>query len=39
MDVRSAREVDDVVPAVPCRANETVEHNAVGVVVEPEPAS
>ena len=39
MELRIASEVDGVVTAVNCRAGETVERNAVVVVVEPEPAS
>ncbi len=39
MELRIASEVDGVVTAVNCRAGETVERNAVVVVVEPEPSS
>ncbi|MGB3447576.1 MAG: biotin carboxylase N-terminal domain-containing protein [Xanthobacteraceae bacterium] len=39
MELRIASEVDGVVTAVNCRAGETVERNAVVVVVEPEPTS
>jgi len=38
MELRIASEVDGVVTAVNCRAGETVERNAVVVVVEPEPS-
>ncbi|MBN9002241.1 MAG: ATP-grasp domain-containing protein [Rhizobiales bacterium] len=39
MELRIASEIDGVVTAVNCRAGETVERNAVVVVVEPEPSS
>jgi len=39
MELRIASEVDGTVTAVNCRAGETVERNAVVVVVEPEPSS
>jgi 3-methylcrotonyl-CoA carboxylase alpha subunit len=37
MELRIACEADGVVTAVNCRAGETVERNAVVVVVEPAP--
>jgi 3-methylcrotonyl-CoA carboxylase alpha subunit len=39
MELRIASEVDGVVTMVNCRAGETVERNAVVVVIEPEPSS
>jgi 3-methylcrotonyl-CoA carboxylase alpha subunit len=39
MELRIASEIDGIVTAVNCRAGETVERNAVVVVVEPELSS
>ncbi|MCO5130010.1 MAG: ATP-grasp domain-containing protein [Xanthobacteraceae bacterium] len=38
MELRITSEIDGVVAAVNCRAGETVERNAIVVVVEPEPS-
>ena len=39
MELRVSSEIDGVVTAVNCRAGETVERNAVIVIVEPEPTN